>query len=126
MKEFKDFTNIDCCINCEGFCFWDGDYCCFPNFKIHQYGWPHQLWMDGDIDKTMVLGKDCEDYHKWGTYMYVPNCHNEYLEEYKKFKEWDKLCYQLEQHIQNKWKDPKVEATIKWVHNHYFNDLNNK
>ena len=52
-----------------------------------------------DIDRTMKLGKDCEDYHKWGTYMYVHDCPNTYLEEYKKFKEWDRLCYQLEQHV---------------------------
>ena len=37
MREFKDYTNKDCCINCEGFCFWDSDYCCFPQMKIHQY-----------------------------------------------------------------------------------------
>ena len=55
-----------------------------------------------DIDRTMKLGKDCEDYHKWGTYIYVQNCPNEHLEEYKKFKEWDKLCYQLEQHVSDK------------------------
>ena len=109
----KDFTYKDCCINCENFCFWDGDYCCFPNFKIHQYnityypeydtkpnkGYFSDNRMFGDIDNTMVLGKDCEDYHKWGTYMYVPDCPNDHLEEYKRFKEWDKLCHQLEQHV---------------------------
>ena len=31
--------------------------------------------------------------------MYVPDCPNEYLEEYKRFKEWDKICHQLEQHV---------------------------
>jgi hypothetical protein len=31
--------------------------------------------------------------------MYVHDCPNTYLEEYKKFKEWDRLCYQLEQHV---------------------------
>ena len=139
MAEFKDFTNKDCCINCENFCFWDGDYCCFPNFKIHQYnityypefdskpnkGYFSDNRMFGDIDNTMVLGKDCEDYHKWGTYMYVPDCPNDHLEEYKKFKEWDKLCHQLEQHVTNKWKDPKVENTIVWIHNQYFNEYYN-
>ena len=98
MKKFKDFTKKDCCINCESFCWWDGDYCCFPNMKIHQYnitnypefdskpnkGYFSDNRMFGDIDNTMVLGKNCEDYHKWGTYMYVSNCPNEHLEEYKR------------------------------------------
>lgn len=109
----KDFTHIDCCINCENFCFCDGDYCCLPNFMIHQYNVTNYPELDNkpnkgffsdsrmfrDIDRTMKLGKDCEDYHKWGTYMYVHDCPNTYLEEYKKFKEWDRLCYQLEQHV---------------------------
>ena len=99
MTEFKDFSNKKCCLTCDGFCWWDGDYCCTMEMKIHQYCWPHQIWFDRDIDKTMVLGKNCKDYHKWGTYMYVSNCPNEFLEEYKKFKEWDKLCWQLEQHV---------------------------
>ena len=106
MKKFKDFTKKDCCINCEAFCWWDGDYCCTMKMKIHQYGYGNENggyfanpYMNRDIDNTMQLGKNCEDYRKWGTYMYVPNCPNEHLEEYKRFKEWDKLCYQLEQHV---------------------------
>ena len=75
----KDFTHIDCCINCENFCFCDGDYCCLPNFMIHQYNVTNYPELDNkpnkgffsdsrmfrDIDRTMKLGKDCEDYHKW-------------------------------------------------------------
>ena len=49
----------------------------------------------------------------------------ENFEEYKRFKEWDKLCRQLEQHVTNKWKDPKVENTIAWIHNQYFNKYYN-
>ena len=58
--------------------------------------------MIGDIDNTM-MGPDtdnpCEDYVKWGTYMYNNDCPNDILTEYKKFKEWDKLCRQLKQHV---------------------------
>jgi hypothetical protein len=112
----KDFTNVDCCINCENFCEWDGDYCCFPHFMIHQYNIKYYPEYDNkhnggyfsddrmfrDIDKTMVLAKDCEDYKKYGTGMRNPDYPNVHLEEYKRFKEWDKLCYQLEEHVSDK------------------------
>ena len=118
----KDFTNKKCCLTCDGFCFWDGDYCCFPNFMIHQYGWSHQIWMDSDIDKSMKTPETCKDY-SYRHHERYPESENEFIKEYKKFKEWDKLCYQLEQHVNNKWKDPKIESIINWVHNHYFNNL---
>lgn len=115
----KDFTNKDCCINCENFCYWDGDYCCFPHFMIHQYnityyseydnkpnkGYFSDNRMFNDIDNTMMgpdTDKQCQDYVKWGTNMKVKNCPNDIFEEYKKFKTWDKLCYQLEQHVSDK------------------------
>lgn len=112
-QKIIDFTNKDCCLNCECFCFWDGDYCCFPHMQIHQYGAdqyhefnhnPNKGFfadtrMFGDIDKTMVLGKDCEDYKKWGTYMYTDLMSNDFISEYKKFKAWERLCKQLEDHV---------------------------
>ena len=124
MTEFKVFSNIPCCLNCDGFFFWDGDYCCFPNFKIHQYGWPHQIWFDRDIDKTMQTPETCEDY-SYRHHERYPESQNEFKREYRKFKEWDRLCYQLEQHVTNKWKDPKVENTIACIHNQYFNKYYN-
>ena len=112
-QKIIDFTNKDCCLNCECFCFWDGDYCCFPHMQIHQYGayqyrefnhnpnkgFSADTRMFGDIDKTMVLGKDCEDYKKWGTYMYTDLMPNDFIPEYKKFKAWERLCKQLEDHV---------------------------
>jgi len=124
MIEFKDFSDKKCCLNCDGFCWWDGDYCCTMEMKIHQYCWPHQIWFNRDIDKTMETPETCEDYH-YKHHEKYPESENEYMQEYKKFKEWDKLCYQLEQHVTNKWKDPKVENTIAWIHNQYFNKYYN-
>ena len=124
MTEFKDFSDKKCCLNCDGFCWWDGDYCCTMEMKIHQYCYPHQIWFNRDIDKTMETPETCEDYH-YKNHEKYPESENEYMQEYKKFKEWDKLCYQLEQHVTNKWKDPKVENTIAWIHNQYFNKYYN-
>ena len=98
MAEFKDFSNKKCCLTCDGFCWWDGDYCCTMEMKIHQYGWPHQIWFNGDIDKTMETPETCEDY-SYRHHEKYPESENEYIEEYKKFKIWDKLCWQLEQHV---------------------------
>lgn len=83
----KDFSNKDCCLNCQGFVFWDGDYCCFPNFKIHQYGYSNGIWMNEDIDNTMKTPETCEDYEK----ITYPSILNEYLAEYKKFKEYQEM-----------------------------------
>lgn len=96
----KDFTNKKCCLNCEGFCWWDGDYCCTKKMKIHQFGYGNSnggyfgtTYMNKDIDNTMETPETCEDY--------VYSSKNDYFikEEYKKFKEWDKLCKQLEYHV---------------------------
>lgn len=80
-----------CCLNCQGFAFWDGDYCCVPNMSIHQFG-NGDIYMNEDIDNTMQTDETCEEYE-------YSNKHPEYEEEYKKFKEWQKLCKQLEDHI---------------------------
>lgn len=94
-QNFKDFTNKECCITCNGFCWWDGDYCCIKKMKIHQYGilYPYGYpWMNEDIDNTMKTLETCEEY-EYDPYNY------EYIEEYKNFKKWDKLCKQLENHV---------------------------
>ena len=92
----KDFTNKDCCLNCQGFCFWDGDYCCSLQMKIHQYGLGNGFhYMTRDIDNTMKgpdTDRPCEDYVRC---LYS----DDIIEEYKKFKEWDRLCDQLEKHV---------------------------
>ena len=63
----KDFTNKDCCLNCEGLCWWDGDYCCALQMMFHQYGFGNYPYMNRDIDNTMKgpdTDKPCEDYIK--------------------------------------------------------------
>lgn len=100
--KFKDYTNKDCCLNCDGFCFWDGDYCCTKLMEIHQYGirsndsFIAQPWMNQDIDNTMLLKEECKDYNK---VVYNQNTDNEYIKEYKKWKEWDRLCKQYENNL---------------------------
>lgn len=118
----KDFCNKKCCLTCRHFAFWDGDYCCASEMNIHQFNFNDGIWMNKDIDNTMETPDTCEDYED----RYIPKIEgyqNMYVEEYKKWKEWDKLCYQLNQHVNNKWKDPKVEHTIQWIHNHYFYNI---
>lgn len=100
----KDFTHKKCCLNCDGFCWWDGDYCCTKEMKIHQYGmlYPYGYWwMNKDIDNTMQTPETCEDY-EYAHHEKYPEYDNPYIKEYKKFKEWDKLCWQLEQHVSDK------------------------
>lgn len=66
----KDFRNIDCCLNCKTFCWWDGDYCCTQHMSIHQYGmstnggYIDPAWMNDDINNTMKTAEECEDYEK--------------------------------------------------------------
>jgi hypothetical protein len=54
--------------------------------------------MNKDIDKTMETPETCEDY-KYTHHEKYPEFDNPYIKEYKKFKKWDKLCNQLEQHV---------------------------
>ena len=101
----KDFTNKKCCLTCDGFCWWDGDYCCTKHMKIHQYGYGNENggftaypYMNEDIDNTMQTPETCEDYdytHHAG----YPESENEYIKEYKKYKELQKLCKKLESFV---------------------------
>ena len=97
-----DYTNKDCCLNCHGFSWWDGDYCCISCMEIHQYGFGNENggytaypFMNSDIDKTMKTPETCKYYSK------VDNNpkYNQYMEEYKKFKKFDKLCNELNQYV---------------------------
>ena len=94
----KDFTNKKCCLNCDGFCWWNGDYCCTKEMFIHQYGYKNGPWFNEDIDNTMETPDTCEDY-EYTHHETYPESNNPYIKEYKKFKEWDKLCRQLENHV---------------------------
>lgn len=51
-----------CCLNCGGFVWWDGDYCCVRHMDIHQYGYKNGIWMNEDIIRTMETPETCEDY----------------------------------------------------------------
>ena len=91
--KIKNYTNKDCCLNCCNFSFWDGDYCCVSHMQIHQYGFDihHYPYMNEDIDNTMETPETCEDYSK---------CENDWIiEEYKKYKELQKLCKKLESFV---------------------------
>ena len=100
-----DYTNKECCLTCDGFCWWDGDYCCTKHMEIHQYGYGNENggftaypYMNEDIDNTMQTPETCEDYdytHHAG----YPESENEYIKEYKKYKELQKLCKKLESFV---------------------------
>ena len=53
---------VRCCINCEGFAWWDGDYCCTLHMRIHQHAPGTDPWFREDILKTMKGPVDCKDY----------------------------------------------------------------
>ena len=100
-QKIEDFSHKKCCLNCNGFCWWDGDYCCAKEMKTHQDGilYPYGYqWMNSDIDKTMKTPETREDY-KYAHHEKYHESDNQYIKEYKKFKEWDKLCKQLEDHV---------------------------
>lgn len=98
MMKIKDYSHKSSCLTCNGFCWWDGDYCCTMKMKIHQYGYPNGIWFNRDIDKTMETPETCEDY-SYRHHERYPESENEYIEEYKKFKIWDRLYKQLEDHV---------------------------
>lgn len=87
----KNYKNEKCCLNCDSFHWWDGDYCCIRKWKIHQYGYGHENGgffaypgMNEDIDNTMKTPETCKEYEY--------TSHNEDIEEeYKKFKEYQKM-----------------------------------
>ena len=105
MKKLIDYSRKKCCLTCDGFCWWDGDYCCTKEIKIHQFGYGNENgghtaypFMNRDIDKTMETPETCEDYEYCHHEKY-PESENDYIRQYKKFKEWDRLCWQLEEHV---------------------------
>lgn len=51
-----------CCIRCQGFAWWDGDYCCTMQMKIHQHAPATNPWMNDDILRTMKTPETCLDY----------------------------------------------------------------
>ena len=66
------------CINCEGFAWWDGDYCCVKKFKLFCES------KDGTYSDELVEAinkeKDCDEYN----YVDSPVA-KMYEEEYEKF-----------------------------------------
>ena len=91
-----DYTNKDCCLNCCNFSFWDGDYCCVSHMQIHQYGFDihYYPYMNEDIDNTMETPETCKDYSKFNN-----DISEMMYDEYKKYKELQKLCVQLESFV---------------------------
>ena len=87
-----------CCLNCDGFCLWDGDYCCTKEMSIHQYGYPNGPWMNKDIFTTMETPETCEDYCYVHHETY-PESDNSYIKEYEKLKEWIRLQDELDKFV---------------------------
>ena len=87
-----------CCLNCSGFCWWDGDYCCTKEMSIHQYGYPNGYWMNKDIIKTMKTPETCEDY-EYTHHEKYPESENPYIKEYNKLTEWIKLQDELDKFV---------------------------
>lgn len=90
-----------CCLNCAGFCWWDGDYCCTKNMEIHQYGYPNGYWMNEDIIKTMETPETCEDY-EYAHHETYPESENIYIKEYNKLIEWIRLQDELAKFVNDK------------------------
>lgn len=111
----KDFSNVDCCLNCKNFRWWDGDYCCVADMKIHQFGFGNQnggyfgtTYMNEDIDNTMQTPETCDDWKKY--------IHHQYIQkEYLKFKDFQNKQKQYYDHIIDKWnvKQLKKNSYVK-------------
>ena len=87
-----------CCLNCDGFCWWDGDYCCTKEMSIHQYGYPNGYWMNRDIIKTMETPETCK-YYAYTHHEKYPESDNPYINEYNKLMELIKLEDELDKFV---------------------------
>ena len=87
-----------CCLNCDGFCWWDGDYCCTKEMSIHQYGYPNGPWMDRDIIKTMETPETCK-YYTYAHHERYPESDNPYIKEYNKLIELIRLEDELDKFV---------------------------
>ena len=87
-----------CRLNCDGFCWWDGDYCCTKKISIHQYGYPNGYWMNRDIIKTMETPETCEEY-KYVHHEKYPESENPYIKEYNKLIELIRLEDELDKFV---------------------------
>jgi hypothetical protein len=66
--------------------FWDGDYVCTMQMKIHQYGGP---WLNEDFELTLKTADACKDW--------MLDEHSEWLqEEYKNWLEYKKMIKDYE------------------------------
>ena len=66
------------CLNCESFCWWDGDYCCFWNMKILCNSPKGE--MNEDILISIEKNKDCKDWKRTDKYS-----RKEYSEAFEDF-----------------------------------------
>ena len=92
---------IPCCLNCQAMSFWDGDYVCTMQMKIHQYGYrfptvpgaeygaQQGMWMNEDFERTLKTSEECSDW--------MFDEHSEWLqEEYKKWLKYKKMIKEYE------------------------------
>lgn len=66
------------CLNCEHFCWWDGDYCCSRKMRILQESPAGEF--NEDIIKALNDNKDCIDYYEAS----IPHIRL-YIEAFNKF-----------------------------------------
>lgn len=87
-----------CCLTCKNFAYWDGDYCCVPNFLILQDGickdrggYHDPAWMTSQLEKNMKFANDCPDYetseHPFS---------GDYVKEYKRYRELQNKIEELQ------------------------------
>lgn len=82
-----------CCLNCIHFAWWEGDFCCIPEFKIIQADPDNNGLMTEELEKNMKTPANCEDY-EYREERYS----KDYEEEYKKFRKFQDQIELLERH----------------------------
>ena len=75
--------------------FWDGDYVCTMQMKIHQYGYPNGIWFDEDFEKTLKTKDECDDYMP----RFNGGYEDLYEQEFVKYLIWKRL--KKEHYIRN-------------------------
>lgn len=90
-----------CCLTCNNFAYWDGDYACVTKFLLLQNGicgkiggYHDPAWITSQLEKNMKFANECKDYEDSG-HPFT----EDYIEEFKKYRELQKKVEELEKFV---------------------------
>lgn len=94
----KNYLKCHCCLDCQAFCWWDGDYCCTMQMKIHDHSKDGRMSMN--IQRTMKTPETCNDY-MYDDSVYSVGCFER--DEYARFYELQNQIDLLNSFVDDKW-----------------------